>query len=215
MGRNHILMRNPPRQQPLQLLYPGRYMSSEYTPDLKNIAPVSEFGKNLTNEVLDSHLIDDVLTSEAEARTEYYARELAGKVRIPNHPAVSPEALINDPELRSMKPELDPSVQEFDTKVPSSQDLNTAMLRAMDPVVDRLEKVIQNQEKLFPDPGFDRKYFWNRWSLPGVNQKQSREFFDNSKPEKTEKKNQWLIAGIIIVLLFVLIGVAYICFGKK
>jgi hypothetical protein len=83
----------PLQQQPLQLLYPGRYMTPEMHFTRDNIPNENPEGLAHTK------YVDKALRDAAEIESEALSRHLGGHGKVLRHPAVMPEASIEDPTL--------------------------------------------------------------------------------------------------------------------
>ena len=83
----------PLQQQPLQLLYPGRYMTPEMHFTRDNIPNENPEGLAHTK------YVDKALRDAADIETEALSRHLGGHGKVLRHPAVMPEASIEDPTL--------------------------------------------------------------------------------------------------------------------
>ena len=97
-------MKYPLPIQKLHTIYPGRLMQRDwhYTGDnIPNEHPM---------ELLRAREHQDALDIAAEMETEAIERHLGGKDKVIRHPAVEPEAPIEDPTLRGLIFERDPSV---------------------------------------------------------------------------------------------------------
>lgn len=89
-------MAYPLQQQPLQTLYPGRFMEPDY----------HYTGDNIPNEDLPGAIKTQqttaALAKAAEMQLEAFERHLGGRPKTVSHPAVEPEVTIEDPQLRSL-----------------------------------------------------------------------------------------------------------------
>ncbi len=92
-GGSYRNMRYPLQQQPLQLLYPGRLYVPEYHFTRDNIP--NEDPEGLARTKYQGKAFQDAASIESEAMS----RELGGKGKVLRHPAVMPEASIEDPLL--------------------------------------------------------------------------------------------------------------------
>lgn len=86
-------MSYPPQKQQLQLLYPGRLMSNQYHYDGSNIPPEDPEGVKRT------HFAKKAFQKAASLELEAFERHLGGKNKVARHPAVEPEAPLEDPRL--------------------------------------------------------------------------------------------------------------------
>ena len=93
-GPGYRFMGYPPQRQPLQLLYPGRMMEQWYHFTGDNIPNEDPDGAFATQEQLGA------LSKAADMETEAMAKYLGGKEKVLRHPAVAPEAILEDPALR-------------------------------------------------------------------------------------------------------------------
>ena len=92
-GASYRNMRYPLQQQPLQLLYPGRLYVPEYHFTRDNIPNSNPLGLERTKYQYKAY------TDAARIESEAMSRELGGKGKLLRHPAVMPEASIEDPSL--------------------------------------------------------------------------------------------------------------------
>ena len=102
------------QQQPLQLLYPGRYLTQDDMFTGENIEPEDPEG------LLKTRLINDINTEFAHKQENEMAKILGGKDQILTHPAVEPEAMIEDPSLRGVSLETPVAVDMAQTSNPKS-----------------------------------------------------------------------------------------------
>jgi hypothetical protein len=86
-------MAYPMQQQPLQLLYPGRYMNMDMHFTRQGIPSEDPQGLALTKSR------DKAFQDAANIESEALSRHLGGKGKVLQHPAVMPEASIEDPSL--------------------------------------------------------------------------------------------------------------------
>ncbi len=91
--QSYRYMAYPFQKQPLHLLYPGRIMEQEYHYTGENIPNEDPFGLEKTQAQTVA------LARAAKMEREALARHLGGKDKIARHPAVEPEAVIEDPDL--------------------------------------------------------------------------------------------------------------------
>ena len=89
-------MSHPFKKQPLHLLYPGRYMSNQYHFTGDNIPNEDPEGLDRTRDDI------AILAKASRMEQEAFARHLGGKDPVVYHPAVEPEATIEDPDLKYM-----------------------------------------------------------------------------------------------------------------
>lgn len=87
---SYRFMKYPPKKYKLQLLYPGRYMESDYHWDGSNI-PVEE---PICLKETRQNMKDN--TSLSRRNLEFVNRYLGGKDKIINHSAVAPEEIIEN-----------------------------------------------------------------------------------------------------------------------
>lgn len=89
-GTSYRYMAYPFRSQPLQLLYPGRFMNRTDAADYSNIPNEDPVG-------LEARMTEDSALSYAYQREiEAMERMLGGKNKIAVHPAVPPEAILDN-----------------------------------------------------------------------------------------------------------------------
>ncbi len=91
-----------PKFQTLHHLYPGRPMSKKWHYTGENIPHTDYDGNDNQDQLLREREESDSLTQAAMIQEEMLARHLAGPKRIVPHPAVEPEAVIEDPQLRGL-----------------------------------------------------------------------------------------------------------------
>jgi len=89
-------MAYPLPKQPLQTLYPGRLMQADWHYSGDNIPNENVVGLEETRKT------GVAFSRAAEMENEALARHLGGKYKIVRHPAVEPEATIEDPGLRGL-----------------------------------------------------------------------------------------------------------------
>ena len=89
-------MKYPLQQQPLQLLYPGRYMTMDMHFTRDNIPNSDPEGLARTK------FQDKALQQAANIESEALSRLLGGHGKILRHPAVMPEASIENPSLANV-----------------------------------------------------------------------------------------------------------------
>ncbi len=89
-------MAYPLQQQPLQLLYPGRYMTPDMHFTRDNIKNSDPEGLARTK------FQDKALQQASDIESEALSRLLGGKGKILRHPAVMPESVIEDPSLANV-----------------------------------------------------------------------------------------------------------------
>ena len=92
--QSYRFMSFPPPKQPLQLLYPGRFMLNSYHYDGSNIPNENPIGLQESREEMAAFAHASKMEQEA------LSRHLGGKDKVVNHPAVEPEAVIEDPSLK-------------------------------------------------------------------------------------------------------------------
>jgi len=93
-------MAHPLPKQPLQTLYPGRFMEQNY----------HYTGDNIPNEdfigALQTQQMSAALSKAADYEREALERHLGGRPKMAVHPPVEPEATLEDPDLRSLTVDL-------------------------------------------------------------------------------------------------------------
>lgn len=130
-------MKYPPQQQRLQLLYPGRFMTSEMNFTRTDIPNENPEGLRLTKD------IDDALTKAAKIESEAFSRHLGGHGNVLRHPAVAPESPIENPYQSGV------SIQ--DAPDPNLTLENTPFnLNEADKVVNSIEKEVRSSELNLP-----------------------------------------------------------------
>ena len=110
----------PPQE--LQLLYPGRLMSNQWHYTGDNIPNEDPQGLAYTK----SH--SSALERAAAIEEEALARHLGGKNKVARHPAVEPEAVIEDPDLRyvSIRDSPNPNLDKVPSQIPSMRTIDIA-----------------------------------------------------------------------------------------
>jgi hypothetical protein len=93
--QSYRYMEYPFQKQPLQLLYPGRFMEPYYHYTGENIPNEDPIGLALTQSQNAS------LSRAAVMKQEAISRYLGGTNKIVRHPVVEPEAVIEDPQLQN------------------------------------------------------------------------------------------------------------------
>lgn len=91
--QSYRFMGYPLQQQKLQLLYPGRLMERNWDFTGDNIPNEDPEGLERTRNQ------NSALAKAAKMEMEAMERHLGGKHKVVNHPAVEPEAMIEDPAL--------------------------------------------------------------------------------------------------------------------
>jgi len=94
---NYVYINNPQPNQPLQLLYPGKFMEGDYYFDREKLAFQNENYEGLKKTLHISKALEKAYNLEQEA----LERHLGGKHKIVNHVAVEPEEILDNPALRS------------------------------------------------------------------------------------------------------------------
>lgn len=168
-GTTYRFMGYPPQRQPLQLLYPGRLMENWY----------HYTGSNIPNSDMDGAMITreqtSALSKAADMELEAMNKHLGGKHKVLRHPAVEPEALLEDPALRGLNLEsLPPAVtnmQESDTSSPTYQETEASV-----------NKIVNNVRQLGKDVGQTGEFPQGETKLPGYDWKSTgvappREYF--------------------------------------
>ena len=89
-------MKYPLQQQPLQLLYPGRYMTSDMHFTRDNVKNEDPEGLARTK------FQDKALQQASDIESEALSRHLGGHGKVLRHPSVMPEASIEDPTLANV-----------------------------------------------------------------------------------------------------------------
>jgi len=92
--QSYRYMAYPFQKQPLQLLYPGRVMQQDYHYTGENIPNEDPEGLDRTRHQTAA------LAYAAKMEREALSKHLGGKDKIARHPAVEPEAIIEDPQLQ-------------------------------------------------------------------------------------------------------------------
>ena len=114
--QSYRYMDYPFQKQPLQLLYPGRVMQRDWHYTGENIPNEDPIGLAKTQ------YQTAALAYAAKMEQEALARHLGGRDKIVRHPAVEPEAVIEDPSLASMSIQTTPGMDGNLDNVPSRLD---------------------------------------------------------------------------------------------
>lgn len=149
-------MSYPFQKQPLQLLYPGRYLTPQDYYTAENIPNEDMDGLDMTRET------NAILSHVARMETEALSRHLGGKHPVVAHPAVEPEAPNEDPALTSLNIHdttgLSPNLDE----VPSPYDHLNAMEKEGRQEVHQLRQELKDNARpprKYPDNILPR-YNW-------------------------------------------------------
>jgi len=131
--QSYRFMSYPPPKQPLQLLYPGRFMLNSYHYDGSNIPNENPVGLEETRDEMAA------FTKASKMEQEALARHLGGKNKVARHPAVEPEAIMEDPALSSISLRdyggLDPNLENVPSKydhlreIDAINDVNVSRIR--------------------------------------------------------------------------------------
>lgn len=119
-------MKYPPKKYKLQLLYPGKYMESDYHWDGSNIPLEQPRCLHKTRENIKEN------SSLSRRNMEFVNRYLGGKDKIINHSAVAPEEIIENVDsvgfdtngfgLNQSLENVDPNIIEPFTKIKDFKD---------------------------------------------------------------------------------------------
>jgi len=180
-------MSYPFQKQGLQELYPGRLMNNTMRYNGDNIPNEDPVGLDITRE-------KTRLLGESQKMSEnLIARRLGGQYPVVNHPAVEPEAIIDNPELRGVTLE-------------STQGLS--------PFLEELPNVGLAPSKS-SNQGFDESQiqFWRNFEKTEIPAEESRgveryslsdTFSENKNIESAIPKKDMIIGGYFI-LVFVIV----------
>lgn len=103
----------------LHSLYPGKPMQTWYNYSRTNIPNDHPFELAMFNNTQHAQLAEQVKTENQ------FALDEAGKYKVIQHPAVEPEATIEDPDLQYVTMQLPPNIVQGDGPVaPSGNDLS-------------------------------------------------------------------------------------------
>nr|QBK86216.1 MAG: hypothetical protein LCMAC102_00100 [Marseillevirus LCMAC102] len=188
----------PFRKQHLQLLYPGRLLTQEY----------HYTGENIPNEnpegLLKTKTHDAALAKAASMEQEALARHLGGKDKVVRHPAVEPEAVLEDPKLTSLTlgdtAGLNPNLDKVPSKYDNLRGIEEENVAIVDRVREDEERKNFRSEKTsatVPVPPYDWK------EDAGV------EAYDGKVPQEPVCKNTksspnmmlWFVLGIFAIVL--------------
>jgi hypothetical protein len=230
INRYNLLECGPQPKQPLQLLYPGRFMKPYYNTS----------GSNIPNEDMEgldkSRKISRSMKVAYDMEIEALSRHLGGKDKIYPFPAAAPEAVIQDPRLATMSmmetlPEImkgnDPS-RGFSAEYSEYNDLNKINSVDVDIVnTSRKEDVVQSKN-ILDDNGILPEYDWEsgeRDSYPLVEEilptysKGGESYIENYENDSQFTENEedssysssfsafsvnWILLGIFIVTFLVI-----------
>lgn len=203
---SYRFMSYPFRKQHLQLLYPGRFLTTQdyYT------------GENIPNENMDG--LDEtresnaILSHVARMEMEALQRHLGGKHPVVPHPAVEPEAPTEDPALTNLTMRdtggLNPDLDE----VPSPYDHLNRMEEDGRQIVKELRETTQARGQApmtptNPDNTLPR-YDWQ--SLP------EREYYLNmSSSDGSSSDSRMSVSQIAfaIILVIAIVAVVFLIYG--
>lgn len=131
----------PFRKQHLQLLYPGRLLTQNY----------HYTGENIPNEdpegLLETKTHDAALAKAASMEQEALARHLGGKDKVVRHPAVEPEAVLEDPRLTSLTLRDTGGLNPNLDTVPSKYDNLQGIEEENTTIVDRVREEEEREKK--------------------------------------------------------------------
>ena len=121
VGSYQYLVHPLPPQQ-LQELYPGKLMSNQWHYTGDNIPNEDPEGLEYTKSRMSA------LARAAAMEEEALARHLGGKHHVARHPAVTPEATIEDPDLRSLSVRdlPNPNPAHVKSQLPSMEEIRQA-----------------------------------------------------------------------------------------
>jgi hypothetical protein len=194
INKYNLLECGPQPKQPLQLLYPGRYMEPYY----------NTTGSNIPNEDMEgldkSRKMSRSLRVAYDMEIEALSRHLGGKDKIYPFPAAAPEAVIQDPRLATMSmmdslPHImkgnDPS-RGFSAEYSEYNDLdkiNSLDVNMVDKA--RKEDIPQNNVVILDDDGRLPEYDW------GERERDTYPVFDETLPtyndSNSEYQNDYLV----------------------
>lgn len=144
--QKYNLLQCEPIKQPLQLLYPGRILEPDYHYTGDNIPNEDMTGLERTRKISRSLAVAYNMEKEA------LSRHLGGKSKIVPHPAVEPEAIINDPRLGSINLEFgnedSSSIENYSNDVVEKNPYNN--LQEMNRLDRELVNNARREENLLP-----------------------------------------------------------------
>lgn len=172
---------NPPKKQPLQLLYPGRILLPGEGFTSEGIPNEDPQGAAITQD------IDRTLNSTAEWESNQYSRLLGG------HPKTFPE-FVDEPEQfvdNSRTVQIQPVVPENVQTVPpplNTNDIEDIVRKTMNTI-----RAEESELKQYPDPSFTLPSLPKRWRI-------ERFQYPSSKGDK------WIYGIIFLAVIVMIVG---------
>lgn len=203
-AQSYRYMSYPFPKQELQLLYPGRLMNNQYHYTGENIPNENPEGLERTK------YVGAALAKAAKMEGEALARHLGGKDKVVPHPAVEPEAIIEDPNLAGLSIHdlggLNPNLDN----VPSPYDNLKKIDKDDDRIVDRIRKeegkgptTEHNPDNILPE------YDWK--SLPEREYYETTVLESDSLSEKHRSTIMWI--SLIVIGIIAAVAIALMVYG--
>lgn len=194
-------------KQPLQLLYPGRYMRRDYHYSGDNILHEDPIGLDITKSK------DAALSRAYQRQEEALERHLGGKDKVVPHPAVEPEATIEDPALKDIgiNPPNGPNPNLENVGIPGYDDLPIANQEDEQTV----EKVRANSRSLpmvtLTKP---KRYDWKDPILLKENfEHADSERTGSNIPNRQYSTTTWIL--IVVAAILTVVGISALAYGIR
>jgi hypothetical protein len=213
-------------KQPLHLLYPGRFLLPGDNYNGSNIPHEDMEGLEKTRKM------SQALRTAYDIEKEALSRHLGGNHKIYPHPAVEPDAIINDPRLSGVSLEFggDPSFKNDGDAIPLQNPIEKAREMV---ATSRVENAIErppssrpafqgyqwknNLEEVYPTISSENLPTADAWSTGTVEESPRdtfQEHFEWPKPPKNKKTRDttpYITYGIVIVFfIFIMVMLCFL-----